>query len=362
MPRAPPSGWEQQKVEEEIFLEFHVKPKLWGEARLHFVKRLASRVGYPRDRGQLPEKKERDLRRNFFNLHRRAIRNEWIRKVDRAWELAPLGLAHLQGRPVRPDDFVASDLHDKDLKDFLVLVHSSLESRGFAVTPPEWPRAEFRDFDAGIQKDRLFRDLKWHVQVMDLPEAANLGKLYADVSELSRSVGRQRLAIERQCRKILRDSYAPWGSRRPGALKGPIVAGLTILEEMASVWPREGSHRTRPERTPAILRERAARQREAWRRLSTPELVGNEVRAGGFVLAVDGRPQALAHILKAWPAAARSVRARALPSYRRYIGLRGDLEQATLRYRLAIRHLELFPHFPGICVIRRASQPRGSVS
>ena len=108
MPRVLSSGWEREKLEGEAFLEVHAKPKTWGEARSLFVARVASVLSYPQDSKEWPEKRT-DLRKDFFNLHRRAVRQEWIDRVHgEVWGLTPLGLARLQGKPPRPEDMVPS--------------------------------------------------------------------------------------------------------------------------------------------------------------------------------------------------------------------------------------------------------------
>src|SRR2546422_7046174 len=133
MPRTPILGGEEGRLARKTFLELHmITPRTWGDARDAFTTELASRLHYGRESTEWPSLRDK-LHRSFSNIHRQAVRMNWIEKVPDGWRLTDLGVSLQRGRAMRPATVNSRDAHDSDLKDFLKELDGAVQSN---IAPP----------------------------------------------------------------------------------------------------------------------------------------------------------------------------------------------------------------------------------
>src|SRR2546427_1751405 len=81
MPRRPILGGDEGKLAKTTFLELHIiTPRTWADARDTFTTELASRLHYDRASTSWPTLEDK-LQSSFSNIHRQAVRMNWIERV-----------------------------------------------------------------------------------------------------------------------------------------------------------------------------------------------------------------------------------------------------------------------------------------
>src|SRR5438552_18639183 len=82
MPRRPILGGQEGRLAKKTFLELHfITPRTWADARNAFTTELASRLHHARESTEWPSLED-NLQRPFSNIHRQAVRMNWIELVD----------------------------------------------------------------------------------------------------------------------------------------------------------------------------------------------------------------------------------------------------------------------------------------
>lgn len=282
MPRRPILGGDAGRLARKTFLELHITPRTWADARDAFTNELVSRLHYDRGSAKWPTLAD-NLRRSFSNIHRQAVRMNWIEKVPDGRRLTDLGVSLLRGGPMRPAAVNSRDAHDSDLRDFLKELDAAVQSN---IAPPGvagWQSLQVAGLDDRIRRRPLFRDLGWHVTVLGIPPSQSPQALFDEMLRLSRAAaGRRRRGIAR-CRTILRRANPSWDGKHPNISTAPLVAMDLFLSEAVE--------RKTTVRSPLLM----------------PVVWDGEIRVSGFTLFVGDAEANLPRIRKAWSGAGAAI-------------------------------------------------------
>lgn len=327
MPRRSPLSPEEREVAKDIFLEIHVKPRAWADARDALIERMQARFRYSPD-GEAWKRKRRDLETAFTALHRKAVREGWIRRVDGRWRLSEAGLNRLYGATQQPEKSAGPDDHDSRIRTFLHELMRALKPEGYVASPTPWKGLEVADVDEAIELHPLFRDAAYHTRSLKVPEDRNPASLYRRVKRLSGTHReRKRLALER-CAKLLIGKHRAWADPKSSTFKAALGALDMVLGEMAAGKTK----------IPALTQDVGRRQ----------------IRLSGFVIFEGDVVKNVSGVKRAWNRAIAAARRRVLKTYRSLRHERERVNDAKERCRISIRELLAYSHYPGLCHFRRS--------
>lgn len=219
MPRKSPLSPEELRAAEEFFLEIHIRPRGWTEARDEFFNAMIRRFPYSQE-SDAWRVKRRNLDAAFEGLHRKAQHRGWIEEVSDRWRLTPKGLDHLQGRTVpvnRPVSATAPsvpDDHDRHLYGFFGELRDALEPKGYVPSLEPWKGLESPDLDEGIAHHPLFRDAAYHLRAMKVAKARNPMQAFHKVAGLSRTRRKRRAECLAGCARIVTSKHVSWADER----------------------------------------------------------------------------------------------------------------------------------------------------
>lgn len=331
MPRRPILSGDDGRLAKKTFLELHIPPMTWADARDAFTTKLASRLNYSRESTVWPSL-EHNLHRSFSNIHRQAVRVNWIDKVPDGWRLTDLGVSFLRGGPIRLAAANSRDAHDSDLRDLLKELDAAVQSNIALPVVAGLPSLQVTGLDDRARRRPLFRDLGWHVTVLGIPSSRSPGVLFDEMIQLSRaSAGRRRRGIAR-CKTTLKRANPSWDGRHPNISTAPLVAMDLLLSE-------------------TVGRRTAARSP-----LLKPVVWDGEIRVSGLTLFVGDAAANLPRIRKAWSRAIREAKRSAIRFYKESWRLWRDFEEARAKCRQSIETVQAYPVYPGICKFRRTSR------
>lgn len=316
---------------EEFFLEIHVKPRTWTEARDEFFDAMIRRFSYSPESDAWRVKRGH-LDAAFEGLHRKAQQRVWIEEVSDRWRLTPKGLDHLHGRTVSATAPSAPDDHDRHLYGFFGELRDALEPKGYVPSPEFWRGLESPDLDEGIAHHPLFRDAAYHLRAMKVTAAKNPIKAFYKAAGLSRRRRKRRAECLAGCARIVTSKNVAWADE-----SSPYSQAAQAALDIVLVARADG--------------------RKEVEDLTVDVEQGVIRRAHITVFAGDviGRRS---DIEAAWIQAKTEARHSLLRSYRAVARLATRIGKEKEHCREAIRELLEHTHFPGRCKFRRmASTP-----